>query len=259
MDGTRHDPRAPLSLRHDVARRRADPGRRFQRRRTSAPSRSALDRLGIDYIEGGWPGANPTDTRFFADAAGAGPRQARRLRHDQALGPQRRQRSRARRRARRAGARHLPRRQELGLPGHAGARHRARGEPSLIRESIAAAVAQRPRGDVRRRAFLRRLQGQSRLCAGLPQGGRGGRRALDRAVRHQWRHAAARGRAHRRRGGASASPGDQLGIHAHNDTENAVANSLAAIRAGARQVQGTLNGLGERCGNANLVSLHPDA
>ena len=52
-------------------------------------------------------------------------------------------------------------------------------------------------------------------------------------------------------------PGDRLGIHAHNDTDNAVANSLAAIRAGARQVQGTLNGLGERCGNANLVSLIP--
>src|SRR5258707_15463940 len=52
-------------------------------------------------------------------------------------------------------------------------------------------------------------------------------------------------------------PGDKLGIHAHNDTENAVANSLAAIRAGVRQVQGTLNGLGERCGNANLCSLIP--
>jgi 2-isopropylmalate synthase len=52
-------------------------------------------------------------------------------------------------------------------------------------------------------------------------------------------------------------PGDRLGIHTHNDTENAVAGSLAAIDAGARQVQGTLNGLGERCGNANLVSLIP--
>lgn len=52
-------------------------------------------------------------------------------------------------------------------------------------------------------------------------------------------------------------PGDHLGIHAHNDTENAVANSLAAIRAGVRQVQGTLNGLGERCGNANLTSIIP--
>ena len=54
-----------------------------------------------------------------------------------------------------------------------------------------------------------------------------------------------------------AIPGDHIGIHAHNDTEQAVANSLAAVRAGARQIQGTLNGLGERCGNANLVSIIP--
>ena len=52
-------------------------------------------------------------------------------------------------------------------------------------------------------------------------------------------------------------PGDHLGIHTHNDTEHAVANTLAAVSAGVRQVQGTLNGLGERCGNANLVSLLP--
>ncbi len=52
-------------------------------------------------------------------------------------------------------------------------------------------------------------------------------------------------------------PGGRLGIHAHNDTEQAVANSLAAVRAGVRQIQGTLNGLGERCGNANLCSLIP--
>ncbi len=52
-------------------------------------------------------------------------------------------------------------------------------------------------------------------------------------------------------------PGKNLGIHAHNDTENAVANSLTAILAGVRQVQGTINGLGERCGNANLISLIP--
>ena len=52
-------------------------------------------------------------------------------------------------------------------------------------------------------------------------------------------------------------PGSHLGIHAHNDTEQAVANSLAAVRAGARQIQGTLNGIGERCGNANLVSIIP--
>ena len=52
-------------------------------------------------------------------------------------------------------------------------------------------------------------------------------------------------------------PGVNLGIHCHNDTGNAVANSIAAVEAGARQIQGTINGLGERCGNANLISLIP--
>ncbi|MCK4861653.1 MAG: citramalate synthase [Rhodobacteraceae bacterium] len=56
---------------------------------------------------------------------------------------------------------------------------------------------------------------------------------------------------------ASGIPGDHVAIHTHNDTEHAVANSLAAVDAGARQIQGTLNGLGERCGNANLVTLIP--
>ena len=56
---------------------------------------------------------------------------------------------------------------------------------------------------------------------------------------------------------AAVAPGAQLGIHAHDDTGNAAANSLAAVLAGARQIQGTLNGLGERCGNANLVTLIP--
>ncbi len=49
----------------------------------------------------------------------------------------------------------------------------------------------------------------------------------------------------------------EVGIHAHNDAECAVANTLAAVEAGARLVQGTMNGYGERCGNANLVSILP--
>ena len=56
---------------------------------------------------------------------------------------------------------------------------------------------------------------------------------------------------------AAGIPGDRLGIHTHDDTENAVACTLAAVDAGARQIQGTLNGLGERCGNANLTALIP--
>jgi 2-isopropylmalate synthase len=50
----------------------------------------------------------------------------------------------------------------------------------------------------------------------------------------------------------------KLGIHTHNDTENAVANSLMAVRAGCDHVQGTINGYGERCGNANLCSIIPN-
>ena len=53
-------------------------------------------------------------------------------------------------------------------------------------------------------------------------------------------------------------PGDRLGIHTHDDTGNAVANTLAAVESGVRHVQGTLNGLGERCGNANLITLIPN-
>ena len=47
----------------------------------------------------------------------------------------------------------------------------------------------------------------------------------------------------------------QIGIHCHNDSELAVANSLAAVDAGATQVQGTINGIGERCGNVDLISV----
>ncbi len=54
-----------------------------------------------------------------------------------------------------------------------------------------------------------------------------------------------------------ALPEANLGIHCHNDADMAEANSLAAVRAGVRQIQGTINGLGERCGNANLISLIP--
>ena len=74
--GARDDARAHLPLRHDAARRRADPGRRFLASRTSARSRATLDALGIDYVEGGWPGANPTDDAFFAEPAGAAQRAA---------------------------------------------------------------------------------------------------------------------------------------------------------------------------------------
>ena len=54
-----------------------------------------------------------------------------------------------------------------------------------------------------------------------------------------------------------ALPDANIGIHTHNDSGFAVANTIAAVKAGARQVQGTINGIGERCGNANLITLIP--
>ena len=53
-------------------------------------------------------------------------------------------------------------------------------------------------------------------------------------------------------------PEAPLGIHVHNDADLAVANSLTAVEMGAVQVQGTINGVGERCGNANLCSIIPN-
>ena len=53
-------------------------------------------------------------------------------------------------------------------------------------------------------------------------------------------------------------PGENLGFHAHNDTGNAIANSLIAAKAGVRQINGTINGLGERCGNADLMAIIPN-
>jgi 2-isopropylmalate synthase len=75
-------------------------------------------------------------------------------------------------------------------------------------------------------------------------------------VRHQRRDAPARDR------GATAAVIAALdcavGIHCHDDSGVGVANSLAGVRAGATMVQGTMNGYGERCGNANLVSIVPN-
>ena len=79
---------------------------------------------------------------------------------------------------------------------------------------------------------------------------------MGRPVRYQWRHIPDEIEKTVREV-VKVIPGDHVGIHAHNDTDQAVANLLAAVRAGACQIQGTLNGLGERCGNANLVSIIP--
>jgi 2-isopropylmalate synthase len=182
-------------------------------------------------------------------------RQVRGVRHDEARRALGLERPRGRRAARRAGRCDLLRCQRPGIFTSASRwRRRLRRISKALRESVAAALSRGREVIVGPRAFFRRFSRQPRLRHGLRQGRARGRGALGRVVRHQWRHAPPRGRAHRRRAlqrGSRAS----LGIHAHDDCGCAVANSLAAVEAGARHIQGTLNGLGERCGNANLITL----
>ena len=129
----------------------------------------------------------------------------------------------------------------------------------MIADSVAFLTGAGPAGDGRHRALLRRLQAQPRV---QPAGARGRRRqgcVARRAVRHQRRLAAARGRAASSPTCTATSATTSSSASTATTTPGcAVANSMAAVRAGARHVQGTLNGLGERTGNCNLTTVIPN-
>ena len=215
-----------------------------------------LDGLGIDYIEGGWPGANPTDDAFFANPPEL--RQAKLC----AFGMTRRS---GRSAANDPGLVGLfqAKTPVITLVGKSSARQ-AEGALGVSRGENLAMIADSIR-EARRHAdevmfdaehcFDGFKEDSEYTLACLEAAHSAGARWIvlcdtnGGTLPHEVE--AIVGRV------LSSIPGERLGIHTHNDTENAVANSLAAIRAGARQVQGTLNGLGERCGNANLVSLIP--
>ncbi len=216
----------------------------------------ALDSLGVDYIEGGWPGANPTDSDFFAappttkatlTAFGMTRRVGRSAENDDTLAAV----------------------LNAGTPAVClvGKTHDFHVTTALNvtldenREAIASSIrhlvakGREPLFDAEH--FFdgyRANPGYALSClkAALDAGARwivlcdtnGG--TLPSEVGRVTAEVIAAG-----------IPGDRLGIHCHDDTGNAVANSLAAVDAGARQIQGTLNGLGERCGNANLTTLIP--
>ncbi|WP_374443290.1 citramalate synthase [Stella sp.] len=216
----------------------------------------ALDAAGIDYVEGGWPGANPTDEQFFAAppalaraklvAFGMTRRPGRSVDNDPGLAAVLAGRSDAACLVGKAWDFHvdvalgIPRDENLQLIADS-IRHAAqrKGEAMYDAEHFFDGYKANPDYAM---ACLEAAHGAGArwmvLCdtngGTLPD-------EIEAIVREV----------------AKRIPGDRLGIHCHNDTENAVANSLAAVRAGARQVQGTLNGLGERCGNANLISLIP--
>ena len=217
---------------------------------------AALDELGIDYIEGGWPGANPTDSEFFEKdiqtratltAFGMTKRAGRSAANDDVLAAV----------------------MNAGTPAVClvGKSHDFHVEKALgisleenlqsILQSVEHIVAQGREALFDAEHFFDGYKANpayaiAAIKAAYDAGARwvvlcdtnGG--ALPAEVGTIVGDVIAAG-----------IPGDHLGIHTHNDTENAVANSLAAVDAGARQIQGTLNGLGERCGNANLVSLIP--
>jgi len=217
---------------------------------------TALDALGLDYIEGGWPGANPTDSAFF-DAApktratmtafGMTKRAGLSAQNDDVLAAVLNAQTPAVCLVGKTHDFHVE--AALGITlaentdnieksiAHLKAQGREplfdaehffdgyKANPAYALETVQAAYASGARWVV--------------LCD--TNGG-----TLPEEVRQITSAVIAAG-----------IPGTHLGIHTHNDTENAVACTLAAVDAGARQIQGTLNGLGERCGNANLTSLIP--
>ena len=216
----------------------------------------ALDDLGIDYIEGGWPGANPTDSAFFDarpetraqfTAFGMTKRAGRSAENDDVLAA-----------VLNAGT------PAVCLVGKTHDFHVTKALGITLNEnietisaSIAHCVSQGREALFDAEHFFDGYKANPSyaitcLKAAMDAGARwivlcdtnGG--ALPSEVKTTVSEVITAG-----------IPGNRLGIHTHNDTENAVANSLAAVEAGARQIQGTLNGLGERCGNANLTSLIP--
>ena len=216
----------------------------------------ALDELGLDYLEGGWPGANPTDDAFFADppkldntklvAFGMTRRPGRSAENDPGLAPLVGSSADAICLVGKSWDFHVDVALDVPLEENI----------AMIGESIAYAKKRKGEAMYDAEHFFdgwKANQPYALQCvqAAFDGGARwivlcdtnGGTlpHEVERIVGEVMEHI----------------PGDRLAIHAHNDTETAVANSIAAVRVGVKMVQGTLNGLGERCGNANLISLIP--
>ena len=214
-----------------------------------------LDDLGVDYIEGGWPGANPTDTTFFETyrtnanlvAFGMTKRSGRSAENDDVLAS-----------VLNAGTK------KICLVGKTHDFHvktalgiSLKENIEAIQQSISHVVSMGREAIFDAEHFFDGMLSNSNYAieaihSAYSAGARwivlcdtnGG--SLPREIEKAVSLAIEAG-----------VPGTHLGIHTHNDTDNAVANTLIAVDAGVRQIQGTLNGLGERCGNANLTALIP--
>ncbi len=212
-----------------------------------------LDKLGIDYVEGGYPGANPLDTAFFAQkpttkakfaAFGMTKRAGRSAANDPGIAALLEAKADAIVFVAKAWDYHVHVALEISL------------EENLvgIRESVQAAKAAGREVMLDCEHFFDGYKANpdyAMSCA---------RAAFEAGARWVVLCDTNGGTLPDEISAIVAEvtklvPGENLGIHAHDDCGCAVANSLAAIEAGVRQIQGTLNGLGERCGNANLVTL----
>jgi 2-isopropylmalate synthase len=214
-----------------------------------------LDDLGIDYVEGGYPGANPTDSAFFSEkrtrratftAFGMVKRPGRSVANDPGLQDLLNARADAICFVAKAWDFHV--RLALGCTN----------EENLecISQSVAAAVGAKRETTLDCEHFFDGYKANPEYAlacveAALEAGARWAVLCDTNGGTLPDEVEAIVGRAVSKFGGQS------IGIHAHNDTGQSVANSLAAVRAGARQIQGSLNGIGERCGNADLVSIIP--
>jgi 2-isopropylmalate synthase len=215
-----------------------------------------LDGLGLDYIEGGYPGANPTDTEFFATkpklqsatftAFGMTKRAGRSVAND---------------------------------PGFQAILQSSADAVCLVAKAwdyhvrVALEISNEENLDgLAQSVEAVRAAGREALidCEHFFDGYKGNRDYALKVARTAYEAGARWVVLCDTNGGtlpheverivaevAKVVPGQNLGIHTHNDTDNAVANTLMAVRQGCRQIQGTLNGLGERCGNANLTSIIP--
>ena len=217
---------------------------------------SALDALGIDHIEGGWPGANPTDSAFFEAAPqtratmtafGMTKRAGRSAENDDVLAAVLNAGTKAVCLVGKAHDFHVT--EALGI--------KLDENIANIRASIAHCVAQGREALFDAEHFFDGYKANPDYALACL------RAAHDAGARWVVLCDTNGGTLPVEIGEITAAviaagiPGDCLGIHTHNDTETGVAGALAAEMAGARQIQGTLNGLGERCGNANLTALIP--
>jgi 2-isopropylmalate synthase len=216
----------------------------------------ALDALGIDYIEGGWPGANPTDSEFFATAPktratmtafGMTKRVGRSAENDDVLAAVLDARTPA-----------------VCLVGKTHDFHVKTALGCTLEENLEAIGASIAHCVAKGREALFDAEHFFDGYKANPDYALAALRAAHEAGARWLVLCDTNGGTLPSEVGrivaeviAAGIPGSRLGIHCHDDTGNAVANSLAAVEAGCRQIQGTLNGLGERCGNANLVTLIP--